>query len=85
MAAAEFTVKARSLITVFMGPCLGLGREIFERRSQKGKKKKGKENFQCPRGGSGVCPKAFHSSSPLQGSRQVPSARLVGTFRLETV
>lgn len=35
MAAAEFTVKAQSLITLFMGPCLGLAREIFERRSQK--------------------------------------------------
>lgn len=62
MAAAEFTVKAQSLITLFMGPCLGLAREIFERRSQK--KRGGEENFQCPRGGSEVCPKAFHSSSP---------------------
>jgi hypothetical protein len=43
MAAAEFTVKAPSLITLFMGPCLGLGREIFEQRSQKKKKKKKKE------------------------------------------
>lgn len=40
MAAAEFTAEAPSLITLFMGPCLGLGREIFEqRRSQKERKK----------------------------------------------
>lgn len=39
MAAAEFTEEARSLITLFMGPCLGLGREIFEQRSQKERKK----------------------------------------------
>lgn len=83
MAAAEFTLKAQSLITLFMGPCLGLGREIFERGSQKEKKRK-KENLQCPRGGSEVCPKAFHGSCPL-GSRQMPSARLVGTLRLEAI
>lgn len=45
MAAAEFTLKAQSLITLFMGPCLGLGREIFERGSQKKKKRKEKKTF----------------------------------------
>lgn len=43
MAAAEFTLKAQSLITLFMGPCLGLGREIFEQGSQKKNKRKEKK------------------------------------------
>lgn len=48
MAAAEFTAEAQSLITLFMGPCLGLGREIFERRRSQKKKKERKKTSSVP-------------------------------------
>lgn len=72
MAAAEFTVKARSLITVFMGPCLGLGREIFERRSQKGKKKKGKKTSSVPEEEVECVPRPSIAPPPSRAADRCP-------------